>query len=80
MSNYQNKNIKEFAKLFKALSNPNRLEIFMNLVSCCTPGVTGIQSSMDDAGCSCVGDLGKDQGWQAMHIFTTEPCGQVTLA
>jgi DNA-binding transcriptional ArsR family regulator len=62
MSNYQNKNIKEFAKLFKALSNPNRLEIFMNLVSCCTPGVTGIQSSMDDAGCSCVGDLGKDLG------------------
>ncbi len=62
MSNYQNKKIEKFAEIFKALSNPNRLKIFMNLVSCCTPGLTDIKSSMKHEDCACVGDLGKDLG------------------
>jgi len=38
MSNYREKEIKRFAEIFKALSNPNRLRIFLRLVSCCAPG------------------------------------------
>lgn len=42
MSNYDNKNIDEFAEVFKALSNPNRLKIFLSLTSCCKPGTVGL--------------------------------------
>ena len=61
MSNYQNKNIEKFAEIFKALSNPNRLRLFMRLVTCCKPGtVTSISADTESAGCACVGELGKD--------------------
>ena len=61
MSNDQNKNIEKFAEIFKALSNPNRLRLFMRLVTCCTPGtVTSISADTESAGCACVGELGKD--------------------
>ena len=63
MSNNRDKNIEKFAAMFKALSNPNRLEIFMRLVSCCQPGtVTSINSSTGMPGCACVGELGEDLG------------------
>jgi hypothetical protein len=46
--------------MFKALSNPNRLEIFMRLISCCQPGtVTSINPSTGMPGCACVGDIGE---------------------
>lgn len=48
-----------YAEKFKALSNPNRLEIFLQLVQCCVPGTV---CSMDDAGRACVGDLGNSLG------------------
>ena len=38
MSNNRELNIDKFAEMFKALSNPNRLKIFMRLISCCQPG------------------------------------------
>jgi len=59
MSNYRNDQIIQFAEIFKALSNPNRLRMFLHLVTCCVPGTV---SSYDaDSGASaCVGDLGKD--------------------
>jgi ArsR family transcriptional regulator len=59
MSNYQNDQIKHFADVFKALSNPNRLRMFLHLATCCVPGTVG---SFDaEAGVSaCVGDLGRD--------------------
>ena len=61
MSNNRDKNIEEFAHMFKALSNPNRLKIFMRLTSCCLPGtVTSINPSTGEAGCACVGELGQD--------------------
>jgi ArsR family transcriptional regulator len=61
MSNYQTKNIEKFAEIFKALSNPNRLRLFMRLVTCCKPGtVTSISADTGSAGCVCVGELGKD--------------------
>jgi DNA-binding transcriptional ArsR family regulator len=57
MSN--NKTIKpeEFAEIFKALSNPNRLKIFTLLTSCCIPGTVSVLDSDDTA---CVGDLGRE--------------------
>ncbi len=59
MSKYRNNEIIQFAVVFKALSNPNRLRMFLHLVTCCVPGTV---SSYDaDSGASaCVGDLGKD--------------------
>jgi len=63
MSNYRDKEIEQFAEIFKALSNPNRLKIFLRLVSCCPPGtLTSINDNTEPEGCACVGDLGLDLG------------------
>jgi len=63
MSNHKDKNIEKFSEIFKALSNPNRLKIFLRLISCCQPGtITSITNSDDSEGCACVGDLGQDLG------------------
>jgi ArsR family transcriptional regulator len=63
MSNNKEMDIKNFAEMFKALSNPNRLKIFLRLVTCCQPGtLTQIQPNMDTEGCACVGELGQDLG------------------
>ena len=59
MSNYQNEDIRFAARVFGALSNPNRLQIFLRLVSCC--GV-GTRWRSENAICPCVGDLGRDLG------------------
>ncbi|MBI4495811.1 MAG: helix-turn-helix transcriptional regulator [Deltaproteobacteria bacterium] len=56
MSNYRNKDIQRYAEVFKALSNPNRLQIFLRLVSCCVPGTVHRMN----ASCQCIGDLGQD--------------------
>ena len=61
MSKSKNKNVEKFAEMFKALSNPNRLRLFMRLVTCCKPGtVTSISGNKTSEGCACVGELGKD--------------------
>lgn len=57
MSNNQNMNAQDYAGMFKALSNPNRLQIFLQLTRCCTPGTV---CSSEDATVRCVGDLGID--------------------
>lgn len=57
MSNYKPLNHNELADLFKALSNPNRLQIFQRLLSCCAPGTL---CSADTVGGFCVGELGQD--------------------
>ena len=49
----------EFAEVFKALSNPHRLKIFMRLVSCCTPGTV---SCVDEESSAYVGQLGEELG------------------
>ena len=41
MSNNPNIKIEIYAEIFKALSNSNRLKIFMRLASCCKPGTVG---------------------------------------
>jgi ArsR family transcriptional regulator, arsenate/arsenite/antimonite-responsive transcriptional repressor len=65
MSNYQNKDIEQYAGIFKALSNPNRLRIFLRLISCCSPGTVWSISDKLSSGsevCSCVGELGQNLG------------------
>jgi len=55
MPNYHDE-IHRFAEIFRALSNPNRLQIFLRLVSCCPPGTRCIT---DLALRQCVSELGK---------------------
>ena len=57
MSNYKAFNTDELAEAFKALSNPNRLQIFLRLLSCCEPGTV---CSVDAVGGFCVSELGED--------------------
>ncbi len=57
MSNYPIDEVHRFSEVFKALSNPNRLHIFLSLVSCCPPGTKCIS---DASGPRCVGELGQD--------------------
>ena len=45
MSNYKNKSTEPYAEIFKALSNPTRLSIFLRLASCCKPGTVGYLDS-----------------------------------
>jgi ArsR family transcriptional regulator len=57
MSNNRKHNLDELAEILKALSNANRLKIFMRLTSCCRPGTV---SYVDDKNTACVGELGED--------------------
>lgn len=41
MSNNDTIGIDAYAEIFKALSNPNRLKIFLRLATCCKPGTVG---------------------------------------
>jgi DNA-binding transcriptional ArsR family regulator len=59
MSTYRPKDLRRYAEAFKALSNPNRLAIFLHLVSCCPPGTS---CSFEEEIRRCVGDLGKGLG------------------
>jgi len=59
MPNFRNNEVEKLAHIFKALSNPNRLRIFLRLVSCCVPGTI---HSLDAGGSAYVGELGKDLG------------------
>lgn len=54
MSNYRNINLDRYANIFKALSNPHRLQIFNILTGCCEPGTL---CSTDEAMSCCVGEL-----------------------
>ena len=46
----------QLAHIFKALSNPHRLEIFRLLTSCCAPGTV---CPLESATSLCVGELGE---------------------
>jgi DNA-binding transcriptional ArsR family regulator len=54
MSKSENQTIDRYTEIFKALSNPNRLKIFMRLVSCCMPGTV---CTVDENPSAYVGDL-----------------------
>jgi len=57
MSKYRTFDTHELAESFKALSNPNRLQIFLRLLNCCEPGTA---CSTDSINGFCVGELGED--------------------
>lgn len=57
MSNYKTFNPNELADSFKALSNPNRLQIFQRLLNCCEPGTVCSANTVNGF---CVGELGED--------------------
>ena len=56
MSNHETINPVELAESFKALSNPNRLQIFLRLMRCCIPGTVCSTNTMNGF---CVGELGE---------------------
>lgn len=66
MSKYRKHDIERFAVVLKALSNPQRLRIFLKLAARCLPegrcetSVEGLRY--------CVGDLGKDLGLAASTV------------
>ena len=56
MSKYSNDTVEQMSAAFKALSNPNRLQIYLQLLDCCIPGT---ECSIEEANACCVGDLGE---------------------
>ena len=64
MSNFREEQIQEYAEKFKALSNPNRLKIFLRLVSECCISISEdeLEGEVKSQGCACVGDMGKFLG------------------
>lgn len=58
MSNIDTSSIAELAEIFKALSNSNRLKIFLRLATCCSPGTVGIMESRESH--RYVGQLGEE--------------------
>ena len=79
MSNYQCDDLEKYSEMFKALSNPHRLNIFMRLASCCLPGTT---CNVDEA-CECVGEVSKNLGISAStvshHIRELNHAGLIRL-
>ena len=57
MSKCSGLNLEQMAESFKALSNPNRLQIFQRLLNCCEPGTL---CSVDELKGYCVSELGED--------------------
>lgn len=55
MSKYSTKETERYAAIFKALSNVNRLQIFLNLCQCCQPGTV---CRPEEVEVRCVGELG----------------------
>ncbi len=59
MSNNTPQDIERYADIFKALSNPSRLRIFLRLFSCCGGPGRICALGEQEANC-CVGDLSQD--------------------
>ena len=57
MSNYRTIDTQDLSEIFKALSNPNRLQIFQRLLNCCEPGTVCSANTLNGF---CVGELGDD--------------------
>ena len=53
MSKYDSSKDEKYAEMFKALSNPHRLKLFLRLACC---GAEGMACKKDNI-CECVGDL-----------------------
>ncbi len=81
MSIYRTDDLAAYAEAFGALSNPNRLAIFLHLVSCCPPGTS---CSFDEEMKQCVSDLGRGlnigQSTISHHIKELRRTGLVHVA
>jgi len=66
MSNNQSAQFGKLAAVFRALSNSNRLGLFMQLASCCAPGT--VCDGDEDELRRCVGELGRELGISAPTI------------
>jgi len=79
MSNYQFKDVDQVAEAFRALSNPQRLRIFLQLVACCGQDA----SCSDDDTVNCSGSLGKDLGIApstiSHHLKELRTAGLITM-
>ncbi len=80
MSKRRSKDYERLAEKFKALSNPNRLKIFIKLAACCPQGEGCCN---DDEMCACIGELGKDLQIAAStvshHIKELKSAGLIKL-
>ena len=66
MSNYRTEDLERLSQMFKALSNPQRLRIFLKLVThCCS--TTYCETTLEGIR-HCVGDLGEDLGLAASTV------------
>jgi DNA-binding transcriptional ArsR family regulator len=78
---YRPNDLTAYAEAFKALSNPNRLAIFLHLIACCPPGTS---CSFDEEMKRCVGDLGKGlniaQSTISHHIKERRGAGLIHVA
>jgi ArsR family transcriptional regulator len=66
MSNYRNIDIDRIAGLFKAISNPHRLRMFMKLATSCTE--RSCCDASDEGIRRCVGELAEDLGLAASTV------------
>ena len=59
MSKYRTNEIEQFSEMFGALSNPNRLKMFLRLVDCCGPEKS---CSTNNGMGACISELSKGLG------------------
>lgn len=56
MSNVEIKSVEQVAQMFKALSNPKRLEIFLNFAACVPPGT--VEKTTEEEMAVCQREIG----------------------
>jgi len=62
MSNAERINIERLAEMFRALSNPNRLRIFLRLLTCCAPSPDSQDASPPGARCAVIREASRSVG------------------
>jgi len=68
MSNSHNADSGRLAEMFRALGNPNRLRIFLQLLECCPTDDQQPEADGSGDGCRCVGELGRVLGIGASTV------------